>query len=123
MSEKEIHEPIAEKPVAAAPAAAEEEDEDEDIDELVMELQSNHAVDDAESDDEEENHSSSYKEVPDEYLHTDPSVGLTSAEVTKRKKKFGLNQMAEDKENMVLKFCMFFIGPIQFVMEAAAILA
>ncbi|KAG7775812.1 hypothetical protein KL922_003877 [Ogataea haglerorum] len=31
--------------------------------------------------------------------------------------------MAEEKENLVLKFCMFFIGPIQFVMEAAAILA
>ena len=124
MSEKEVHEPIAEKAPVVAPPADDEED-DEDIDELVMELQSNHNIDadDDEEEDEEEHHSSSYKEVPDEYLHTEPSVGLTSAEVAKRKKKFGLNQMAEEQENLVLKFCMFFIGPIQFVMEAAAILA
>ncbi|KAG0681354.1 plasma membrane H+-ATPase [Pichia californica] len=129
MSEKEVHEPVAEKAPEVAPNAVEDEDDDEeeDIDELVMELQSNHNIggdDDEEDDDDEEvEHSSSYKEVPDEYLHTDPIVGLTSSEVTKRKKKFGLNQMAEEKENLVLKFCMFFIGPIQFVMEAAAILA
>jgi H+-transporting ATPase len=29
----------------------------------------------------------------------------------------------EEKENLVLKFLMFFVGPIQFVMEAAAVLA
>lgn len=122
MSEKEIHEPIEEK-APEVPVVPEDEDEEEDIDELVMELQSNHNIDEEEEEDEEEHHSSSYKEVPDEYLHTDPSVGLTSAEVQKRRKKFGLNQMAEEQENMVIKFCMFFIGPIQFVMEAAALLA
>ena len=31
--------------------------------------------------------------------------------------------MAEEQENLVLKFVMFFVGPIQFVMEAAAVLA
>jgi H+-transporting ATPase len=30
--------------------------------------------------------------------------------------------MKEEKENLVLKFLSFFIGPIQFVMEAAAVL-
>ncbi|KAG0678085.1 plasma membrane H+-ATPase [Pichia californica] len=106
-----------------------DDDEDEDIDELVMELQSNHNIgggdgdDDDDDNDDEEEHSSTFKEVPDEYLHTDPAIGLTASDVSKRKKKFGLNQMAEEKENLVLKFCMFFIGPIQFVMEAAAILA
>ncbi|CAI5000502.1 CFC_HP_G0101660.mRNA.1.CDS.1 [Saccharomyces cerevisiae] len=31
--------------------------------------------------------------------------------------------MADEKESLVVKFLMFFVGPIQFVMEAAAILA
>jgi H+-transporting ATPase len=31
--------------------------------------------------------------------------------------------MKEEKENLILKFLGFFIGPIQFVMEAAAVLA
>ncbi|KAG7868817.1 hypothetical protein KL918_001460 [Ogataea parapolymorpha] len=100
----------------------EEDEEEEDIDQLVMELQSNHGADDGEEEDEVQDHSS-FKVVPEELLRTDPKVGLTSEEVAKRRKKFGPNQMAEEKENLVLKFCMFFIGPIQFVMEAAAILA
>ncbi|KAG7812338.1 hypothetical protein KL921_001570 [Ogataea angusta] len=99
-----------------------EDDEEDDIDQLVMELQSNHGADDGEEEDEEQDHTS-FKVVPEELLRTDPKVGLTSDEVAKRRKKFGPNQMAEEKENLVLKFCMFFIGPIQFVMEAAAILA
>ncbi|KAG7792723.1 hypothetical protein KL910_000963 [Ogataea haglerorum] len=100
----------------------EDDEEEDDIDQLVMELQSNHGGEDGEEEDEEQDHSS-FKVVPDELLRTDPKVGLTSDEVAKRRKKYGLNQMAEEKENLVLKFCMFFIGPIQFVMEAAAILA
>ncbi|TID30614.1 hypothetical protein CANINC_000769 [Pichia inconspicua] len=124
MSEKQVHEPSTEKPVNTAPLPADDEDEDEDIDELVMELQSNHAVDaDDDEEDEDAEKSHSYKEVPDEYLHTDINTGLTSAEAAHRMKKFGPNQMADEKENLVLKFCMFFVGPIQFVMEAAAILA
>ena len=97
------------------------DDEDEDIDQLIMDLQSNHGLDEAESDDEAEQ--GSFKAVPEELLKTDPTTGLTSDEVSKRRKKFGLNQMAEEKENLVLKFIMFFVGPIQFVMEAAAVLA
>ena len=31
--------------------------------------------------------------------------------------------MAEENESSIVKFLMFFVGPIQFVMEAAAILA
>ncbi|KAG7901922.1 hypothetical protein KL925_002188 [Ogataea polymorpha] len=100
----------------------EDDEEEEDIDQLVMELQSNHGADDGDEEDEVQDHSS-FKVVPEELLRTDPKVGLTSEEVAKRRKKFGPNQMAEEKENLVLKFCMFFIGPIQFVMEAAAILA
>ncbi|KAG4218089.1 hypothetical protein PC116_g33431, partial [Phytophthora cactorum] len=53
--------------------------------------------------------------VPEEMLQTDTRVGLTEAEVTNRRRKYGLNQMKEEKENLILKFF--------FVMEAAAVLA
>ena len=96
------------------------DDEDEDIDQLVADLQSNPGAGDEE---EEEENDSSFKAVPEELLQTDPRVGLTDDEVTKRRKRYGLNQMAEEQENLVLKFVMFFVGPIQFVMEAAAVLA
>lgn len=97
------------------------DDEEEDIDQLIMDLQSHKGLDD--EDDDEAVDDSSFKAVPEELLKTDPTTGLTADEVTKRRKKYGLNQMSEDKENLVLKFVMFFVGPIQFVMEAAAILA
>ncbi|KAL7666160.1 Plasma membrane ATPase [[Candida] zeylanoides] len=97
------------------------DDEEDDIDQLVLDLQSHKGLDDEES--EEEDNGASFKAVPEELLKTDISTGLTSDEVAKRRKKYGLNQMAEDSENLVLKFVMFFVGPIQFVMEAAAILA
>ncbi|GME71700.1 unnamed protein product [Ambrosiozyma monospora] len=114
----------ATQPTKEKAPLADDEDEEEDIDQLVMELQSNHgAAADGEDEEEDGEDDVSYKEVPQELLQTDPSAGLTDAEVTKRRKKYGLNQMAEEKENMILKFCMFFIGPIQFVMEAAAVLA
>lgn len=96
------------------------DDEDEDIDQLVLDLQSNPANLD---DDEEAEEEGTFKAVPDELLQTDPRVGLTDDEVHKRRKRYGLNQMAEEQENLVLKFVMFFVGPIQFVMEAAAVLA
>ena len=100
-----------------------ESDDDEDIDALIDELQSNHNLDDEDDEVEEAVAAGQARPVPEELLQTDPSYGLTSDEVTKRRKKYGLNQMAEESESLVVKFLMFFIGPIQFVMEAAAILA
>ncbi|ODV86296.1 hypothetical protein CANARDRAFT_175215 [[Candida] arabinofermentans NRRL YB-2248] len=102
---------------------AEDEEADDDIDALVLELQSNHGAAEGDEDEEDEADAASFKVVPEELLRTDPKTGLSSDEVLRRRKKYGLNQMAEEKENLILKFCMFFIGPIQFVMEAAAILA
>ncbi|KAB8265633.1 hypothetical protein BDV32DRAFT_158042 [Aspergillus pseudonomiae] len=61
--------------------------------------------------------------ISEELLQTDPSTGLTEPEVLLRRKKYGFNQMKEQKENLVLKFFSYFVGPVQFVMEAAAILA
>ncbi|SCU92827.1 LAME_0F01662g1_1 [Lachancea meyersii CBS 8951] len=112
-------EPTKEKPVAPV----ESDEEDDDIDALIDELQSHHGMDDDEDVEEEKVAAGQARVVPEELLQTDPSHGLTSDEVTKRRKRYGLNQMAEENESLIVKFLGFFIGPIQFVMEAAAILA
>ncbi|SCV16649.1 probable Plasma membrane ATPase 1 [Nakaseomyces glabratus] len=101
----------------------EEMSEDDDIDALIEELQSHHGMGDDDDSEDEGHHTGSARVVPEEYLQTDPSYGLTSDEVAHRRKKYGLNQMADERESMIVKFVMFFVGPIQFVMEAAAILA
>lgn len=101
----------------AAPPA-EDEEEDEDMDALIAELESDDGHMDEEDDEGDEPGSS--RPVPEELLNTDTRMGLTDAEVTARRKKYGLNQMKEEKENMILKFCMFFVGPIQFVMEVSS---
>jgi H+-transporting ATPase len=101
------HAPTNEK----APA---EEGDDEDIDALIAELES----EDGELDEEEEAEPGmSARPIPEELLNTDTRKGLTSQEVTERRKKYGLNQMAEEKENLIKKFLGYFVGPIQFVME------
>ncbi|ORX64691.1 plasma-membrane proton-e [Basidiobolus meristosporus CBS 931.73] len=61
--------------------------------------------------------------IPEELLQTDPTKGLTSAEVETRRKKYGLNQLSIESENKIVKFFMFFCGPIQYVMWVAACLA
>lgn len=94
----------------------EEEEEDEDMDALIDELESQdgHAE---EEEAEEENGPAQERPVPEDLLQTDTRIGLTDAEVQARRKKWGLNQMKEEKENLFLKFLGYFIGPIQFVME------
>jgi Cation transporter/ATPase, N-terminus len=82
------------------------------IDEL--ESQDGHAEDD---ENEEEATPGGGRVVPEDQLQTDTRIGLTEAEVHARRKKYGLNQMKEEKENLFLKFLGYFIGPIQFVME------
>lgn len=102
------------------PAAADEEEED-DIDAFIEELQSDTGDQDFFEEEAASGHSS--RPVPEELLQTDPAVGLTSDEVLQRRKKFGWNKMSEEQESLIVKFLMFFVGPIQFVMEAAAVLA
>jgi H+-transporting ATPase len=97
-----------------APAQDEPEEEEEDIDALIAELESE---DGGEEEEEEAAPGMSARPIPEELLQTDTRKGLTSQEVTDRRKKYGLNQMAEEKENMFKKFLMYFVGPIQFVME------
>jgi H+-transporting ATPase len=115
-------EKIAERPVHSKPAAGvEDDDEDEDIDALIDDLQSEdgHVL----LDDEENDPAAGPRPVPEELLNTDPRVGLTDHEVGTRRKRFGPNMLKEEKENLILKFFSYFVGPIQFVMEAAAVLA
>ncbi|CAI4837237.1 CDG_1a_G0055290.mRNA.1.CDS.1 [Saccharomyces cerevisiae] len=110
---------------AAAASAADDSDSDEDIDQLIDELQSNYGEGDESGEEEVRTDGvhAGQRVVPEKDLSTDPAYGLTSDEVARRRKKYGLNQMAEENESLIVKFLMFFVGPIQFVMEAAAILA
>ena len=103
---------MSEKEKAPAPV---EEEEEEDIDALIAELES----EDGDLEDEEDvTPGMSAKPIPEELLNTDTRKGLTSQEVLERRRRFGLNQMAEEKENLIKKFLGYFVGPIQFVMEA-----
>ncbi|KAK3044362.1 plasma membrane H+-ATPase, partial [Coniosporium uncinatum] len=101
---------------------SDEEEEDEDMDALIEELESNDGGEQVEEEDTTAQPGGA-RIIPEEMLQTSTRTGLSTDEVGKRRKKYGLNQMKEEKENLILKFLGFFIGPIQFVMEAAAILA
>ena len=91
-----------------------DDDDEEDMDALIEELES---LDPDAEIEEEIQELGSARQVPEEMLQTDTRVGLTEPEVIARRKKYGLNQMKEEKENLVLKFLGYFVGPIQFVME------
>jgi H+-transporting ATPase len=56
-------------------------------------------------------------------LHTDPATGLSSAEVAERTEKFGLNELPERKQNPIIKFLLYFTGPIAYLIEIACIIA
>lgn len=98
--------------------SAVDDDEDEDIDALIEDLESQDGHD-AFEEEEEEGSPGGGRVVPEEMLQTDSRVGLTESEVIARRRKYGLNQMKEEKENLILKFLSYFIGPIQFVMEVS----
>lgn len=105
---------------AAAPpktTKAEEEEDDEDIDALIEDLESQDGHQD--DDEDEERSPDGARTVPEDMLQTDSRVGLTESEVTARRRKYGYNRMKEEKENHLLKFLGFFVGPIQFVMEVS----
>lgn len=91
------------------------------MDALIDELESEdgHAEEDEGQD---ETPAGTGRTVPEDQLQTNTSMGLTESEVHARRKKYGLNQMKEEKENLILKFFGYFVGPIQFVMEVCPIL-
>jgi H+-transporting ATPase len=64
--------------------------------------------------------------VPDKDNAYDPVMietavnrGLTDDEVAERRKNYGWNRLTQDKPNHLIKFLMFFMGPIQWVMEVS----
>ncbi len=94
--------------------ADKDEDEEEDLDMLIEELDS---LDPDEPVEDTMQIIGGQRMVPEELLQTDTRVGLVEPEVVQRRKKYGLNQMKEERENLFLKFLGYFVGPIQFVME------
>lgn len=109
------------KPAHPVAPAGEDLEDDEDLDALIDELESQDGHD-FEEEGEEDAHGN-VRQVPDDMLQTSTVTGLTNDEVLARRRKYGLNAMKEERENLILKFLGFFVGPVQFVMEAAAVLA
>jgi H+-transporting ATPase len=105
---------------AAKKPSDDDEEEDEDMDALIDELESQDGHQE-EEEGENEVDPGAGRVVPEDQLQTDTRIGLTESEVTQRRKKYGMNQMKEEKENLILKFLGYFIGPIQFVMEVSYI--
>ncbi|KAJ4389008.1 hypothetical protein N0V93_006470 [Gnomoniopsis smithogilvyi] len=60
---------------------------------------------------------------PPEWLEADIRQGISSNDVTERRKRYGFNELTAEKENQLAKFMSFFQGPILYVMELAALLA
>jgi H+-transporting ATPase len=50
-------------------------------------------------------------------------TGLTTAEVTDLRNRYGFNDIPEEKKNPLLKFLSYFWGPIPWMIETAAILS
>lgn len=117
-----INEKIASAPGSPNLTHRDDEEEERDIDALIDELESHDGHEDAEEIDGHDEATDVVRAVPEAFLNTDTRRGLTETEVVARRKKFGLNQMKEEKENLILKFLGYFVGPIQFVMEVRVLL-
>ncbi|ORZ10160.1 plasma-membrane proton-efflux P-type ATPase [Absidia repens] len=75
---------------------------------------------------EDHEHIEHQDDIPPELealLHTEPTTGLTSAEVAERTEQFGLNELPERKTNPLVKFLMYFTGPIAYLIEISCIIA
>lgn len=94
-----------------------DDEPDEDIDALIDDLESKDNFDPVE---EDVAVPGGARVIPEDQLQTDTRAGLSLTEVAARRKKYGPNQMKEEKENLVLKFLGFFVGPIQFVMQVSS---
>ena len=87
----------------------------EEFEKLLEEIES-----DAEDEDKSEKEDlglESPTSVPDHLLQTDVIHGLSESEVKDRRSTYGFNQLKEHKSSHIKQFLMFFVGPIQFVME------
>lgn len=52
--------------------------------------------------------------VPEEWLEADIKQGITNQHVEDRRKRYGWNEITTEKENLFIKFLMFFTGPILY---------
>ena len=52
--------------------------------------------------------------MPEEWLDVDIKQGIANDTVESRRKRFGWNELSSEKENMFIKFLMFFTGPILY---------
>ena len=52
--------------------------------------------------------------MPEEWLEADIKQGLTTAQVEERRRRCGFNEISTEKENLFIKFLMFFTGPILY---------
>jgi magnesium-transporting ATPase (P-type) len=53
-------------------------------------------------------------DTPDDWLGTDWKQGLTQHDVDQRRRRTGWNELTTEKENLFVKFLMFFTGPILY---------
>ena len=58
--------------------------------------------------------------VPEEWLNADIKQGIGNSEVESRRKRFGWNEITTEKENLFIKFLMFFTGPILYGKSSTA---
>lgn len=96
-------------------SANDDDDDEEDVDALITALWKE---DDA-GDDEEQTAEllNNDRSIAEGLLQTDIQAGLTEQEVQNRRRRYGMNKMKEEKRNHLLRFLLFFVGPVQFVME------
>ena len=52
--------------------------------------------------------------VPEDWLEADIKQGISNHDVESRRKRFGFNEITTEKENLFIKFLMFFTGPILY---------
>ncbi|CAG8884127.1 unnamed protein product [Penicillium nalgiovense] len=97
------------------------EESEEHLDRLIAELE---AEDGNEPDvDEITIRAEETPQYPPALLETNVDEGLNDDEVVIRRKKYGWNLLKEHKRNHFLKFLSFLMGPVQWVMEAAVVIA
>ncbi|KAF8480397.1 plasma-membrane proton-e [Russula ochroleuca] len=67
--------------------------------------------------------STTARKVPQSWLETDISQGLSLSEIDVRRARFGYNELESPRVNPLIQFFGYFRGPILFVMELAVLLA
>lgn len=67
--------------------------------------------------------STGVRRVPQSWLDTNMSQGLSETEIIERRTRFGYNELESPRVNPIVQFVGYFRGPILFVMELAVLLS